>query len=208
MKLRLQSLGEEIANAVSHGIGVLLGITALVLMLVKSDNGYEIASSIIFGMGMIILYLMSTLFHSFKNGSKVKAVFKRMDHISIYILIGSTFAPIFIIVVQKPLGWILLIIQWIIITLGIVFKAVRVYKYQGFHLFLFLLLGWSGLALVGPLYHLSHFAFWFILFGGISYSIGVVFYAFVSFKFQHFIWHIFVFLGTFFHFIAIYFYLF
>lgn len=207
MKLRKQSLGEEIANAISHGLGGLLGIAGLVLMLIKSNSGLEIFSSIVFGFGMILLYTMSALYHSFKNGSTVKAVFKRMDHISIYVLIGSTFAPIFILVVDKPLGWFLLIGQWVIITLGIVFKAVKIYKFQIMHLFLFLLLGWSGLTLMHPLYEVSHAAFYLILSGGIAYSIGVIFYAIFKFKFAHFIWHIFVFIGTLLHFFAIYLFL-
>ncbi len=205
--IKKQSLGEEIANSISHGIGGMFGIAGLVLLLVRSDNGGEIASSIIFGLGMIMLYTMSSLYHAFKDGSTVKRVFKRLDHLSIYVLIGGTFAPIFILVVDKPLGWILLIIQWLLIALGITFKAVKVNKFQVVHLFLFLLLGWSGLTLIGPLYQLSHEAFFYILAGGIAYSIGVIFYAFRLFKYSHFIWHLFVLIGTISHFIAVFFYI-
>ena len=203
-----QTLGEEIANSVSHIVGGCFGIAGLVLLLVKSDNGYEIASAIIFGLGMIMMYTMSALYHAFKKDTGVKRVFKRLDHVSIYVLIGGTFAPMFIIAVDKPLGWILLIGQWLIITLGIVFKAVMINKFAVIHLFLFLLLGWSGLTLVGPLYQVSIEAFWFVLAGGIAYTVGVLFYAFRLFKFSHFVWHLFVFLGTLLHFIAVYVYLF
>lgn len=203
-----QTVGEEIANSISHGIGGLFGIAGLVLLLVKSNTGAEVASSIVFGFGMIMLYTMSSLYHAFREGSTVKRVFKRLDHLSIYVLIGGTFAPIFILVVDKPLGWFLLAGQWVIITLGIVFKSVKINKFAVMHLFLYLLLGWSGLVFMSPLYQLSHPAFYFILAGGIAYTIGVIFYAFRLFKFSHFTWHLFVLIGTICHFIAVYFYLF
>lgn len=205
--LKKQTLGEEIANAVSHGIGALAGIAGIILLLIKSDSTAEVFSSIIFGFGMVVLYTMSTLYHAFKTGSKVKNIFQRFDHISIYALIGGTFAPIFILVIDKPLGWILLGVQWAFITFGIVFKAVMIHKYAWVHLVLFLVIGWSGLTLVGPLYHQSVEAFYLILFGGVAYTIGVLFYVFHFFKYSHFVWHLFVFLGTLLHFFAIYIYL-
>lgn len=205
---KTQTLGEEIANAISHGIGAILGIIALVLMLLKSTNGYEVFGSLVFGLSIITLYSTSTLYHAFRNDSKVKRVFKRFDHISIYVLIGGTFAPIFIMVVDKPLGWYYLTCQWVLILLGIIFKAIKINKFKVPHLMLYLLLGWSGLSLFGPLYTFSSSAFYYILAGGIAYTIGVIFYALSRvFKYSHFVWHIFVFLGTLLHFIAIYGYL-
>jgi hemolysin III len=203
-----QTLGEEIANAISHGVAALFGIAGMILLLIKSSSGGEVASSILFGFGMIVLYTMSCLYHSFRTGSTVKSIFKRFDHIAIYFLIGGTFAPIFILVVDKPLGWYLLIGQWIIILLGTVFKAVFIRRFAVIHLMLYLLLGWSGLPLFGSLTRYSMGAFAFILAGGIAYTIGVLFYAFRWFKFSHFVWHLLVFLGSLFHFIAIYFYVF
>lgn len=209
MKLRpFQSLGEEIANAVSHGLGALFGVIALILMLIKADNANEVFGALVFGLSIIVLYTMSTLYHAFKRDSKVKRLFKRFDHISIYILIGGTFAPIFIIVVEKPLGWYLLLGQWTLIAIGATMKAIHIQKFQIPHLLLYIILGWSGLTLIGPLFDLSIMAFYFILAGGIAYTVGVIFYALSKvFKYSHFIWHIFVFLGTLFHFIAIYGYL-
>jgi len=208
MKLsRSQSRGEEIANSVSHITGGVFAIAGTVLLLLKASGFGEWMGAIVFGFGMIMLYTMSALYHAFREDSIVKRVFQRFDHIGIYLLIGGTFAPIFIIVIEKPLGWILLAGQWMIIILGIVFKAVKIRRFAVLHLLLFLLLGWSGLTLIGPLYALSPGSFWFILIGGISYTIGVLFYAFNWFKFAHFIWHIFVFFGTLAHFIAIYFFL-
>lgn len=205
---RKQTIGEEIANAISHGVSGLFGIAGLVLLLVFADNGGEIASAIVFGIGTIFLYTMSALYHAFAKDGVTKRVFKRFDHISIYVLIGATFAPVFILVIEKPLGWILLAIQWAIITLGIVFKAIKINKFQLVHLMSYLILGWSALGLFGPLYQLSAEAFWLILAGGISYTVGVFFYATKLFKFSHFIWHLFVFAGTLLHFFAILLFLF
>lgn len=203
-----QSLGEEIGNAVTHGVGALLAITALILMLIKSNRMEETLSAIIFGSGMILLYTMSTLYHAFKNGSTVKRVFKRFDHLSIYVLIGSTFAPIFILVIDKPLGWFLLIGQWAIIIVGIVLKAVKINKFTYVHLAMYLILGWSGVMFFGPLLTFSPMAFYLILGGGVAYTVGVLFYALHLFKYSHFVWHFFVIFGTAFHFFAVYLFLF
>lgn len=209
MELRKsQTLGEEIANAVSHGLGALFGLIALILMLVKSTTLNEVFGSLVFGLSIVVLYLMSTLYHAFKNRSSVKSLFKKFDHISIYVLIGGTFAPIFIIVVDKPMGWYFLIGQWLLIALGIIFKAIKINRFKIQHLMLYLLLGWSGLTLVGQLFAHSEMAFYYILAGGIAYTVGVIFYVLSRIvKYSHFVWHIFVFLGTFLHFIAIYVYI-
>jgi len=202
-----QSLGEEIANSVSHGIGALLGIAALVLMLVKSASYEEAISSVIFGLGIILLYAMSTLYHAFKNDSKVKRLFKRFDHASVYLLIGSTYSPIYILILDKPLGWILLSVQWAIIIVGIVLKSTIINRFTYVHLAMYLILGWSGIFFFGSLYRFSPEAFFLILAGGIAYTIGVLFYALHLFKYSHFIWHICVFIGTLLHFFAIYLFL-
>lgn len=213
-----QTLGEEIANAVSHGIMALYGITALILLLIKSSNGMEIISSIIFGMGIIILYTMSTLYHSFKPG-RTKNLFRRFDHLSIYILIGGTFAPALLLLpgLKTPFlnidgflstGLTLFIIQWILIAIGIVFKSIWIKKFGKLHVFLFLAMGWSAFIFAEVLMETSPQAFIFILLGGIAYSIGVIFYALPKYKYFHFIWHIFTAIGTILQFIAIYFYIF
>ncbi|NLL68860.1 MAG: hemolysin III family protein [Acholeplasmataceae bacterium] len=204
---KTQSLGEEIANSISHGVSALLGIVGLILLLIKSKTVEEYVGSTIFGVSMILLYTSSCMYHAFKNESTVKAVFKRFDHVSIYLLIGGTFAPIFLVALPSPLKWIMLGAQWAIIITGIVLKAVKVHKYQTLHITLFLLLGWSGVFFINRLFLFSHLAFWFILAGGLSYSIGVIFYALRPFKYSHFIWHFFVMGGTIFQFFAIYFYL-
>lgn len=214
---RRQSIGEEIANAISHCVMAIFGLVALILLLVKQDNGRELAAALIFGLSILILYTMSTLYHSL-SFTKAKGVFKRFDHLSIFILIGGTFAPALLLLpsLKAPFlginfiekGLALLIIQWVVIALGIVFKSIWVYKFQAFHFVIYLILGWSALFFIGELYQDSVPAFWFILGGGLAYTIGTIFYALGSkVKYFHFIWHLWVNVGTILQFIAIYFFI-
>ncbi len=211
-----QTLGEEIANAVSHGVMAIFGIVALILLLIKSTNALEVTGAIIFGFGMINLYTMSTIYHALFH-QKAKSVFQRFDHLSIYILIGGTFAPPLLLLpaLQTPvfgisglgLGPLLFIIQWILIIIGIVFKSIWIKKFAKLHLFIYLAMGWSALIFIQQLMAFDPRAFWLVLSGGIAYSIGVAFYVFPQIKYFHFVWHIFTSLGTVLQFIAIYAYI-
>ncbi len=204
--LRPQFLGEEIGNAITHGIGFIMGVIGTIFLLIKSDTAAEYVGSAIFGFGMMMLYIMSCFYHAFKNGSTVKNVFKRFDHLSIYLLIGGTFAPILLCAASQPKGLIFFIIQWCIIAFGVVLKSINTKKYHVLHVVLYLLLGWSGLIFMPDLMALSTNLFMLILLGGIIYSLGVAFYA-AQFKYAHFIWHFFCIAGTMVHFFAIYTYL-
>lgn len=218
---RRQSIGEEIANGVSHLALIPFGIVALILLIIKANNlvGIDKArgmtGAIIFGISIIILYTMSTLYHSL-SFTRSRGVFKRFDHISIFILIGGTFAPALLMIdgLRSPflgISWMLdtgltlLIIQWAFIVFGIVIKAIWVYKFQAFHYVIYLVLGWCALLFVGPLYRQSIPSFWLILSGGFAYSVGTIFYALGNkVKYFHFVWHFFVAAGTILQFIAIY----
>ncbi len=202
-KSRPQTLGEEIGNAVTHGLGFIAGIVGTILLLVKSNTTPEYVGSAIFGAGMITLYLMSCLYHAFRNDTTVKRIFKRFDHLSIYLLIGGTFAPILLCVIEWPLGLVFFILQWILITIGVVLKAINTQKYHVLHIILYLMLGWSGMFFVGQLISVSPMLFLYVLLGGLAYSIGVIFYA-SKFKYSHFVWHFFVLAGTVLQFIGIY----
>jgi len=212
-----QTLGEEIANAISHGVMAIFGVVAIILLLIRAKTPTEYVTSIIFGMGIILLYTMSTLYHALSNKT-AKSVFQRFDHLSIYILIGGTFAPPLLLLpeLQKPLfdiqgmiglGPILFIIQWILITVGVVFKSIWIKKFAKLHVFLYLAMGWSALIFIQALINYDQNAFLLVLLGGISYTIGVIFYALGKIKYFHFIWHIFTSLGTILQFIAVYTYL-
>lgn len=216
---RVQTVGEEIANSISHGLMAIFGIVALILLLIKANgDGWKVTSALIFGISIIVLYTMSTLYHALAF-TKSKNLFKRFDHLSIYLLIGGTFAPNLLLLPslrQTPMfgiegfideGLFLFIGQWILIIFGVVLKSIWVKKYQALHVAIFLLIGWSGLYFITDLYSFDPAAMWFILLGGVSYSIGVVFYSLSRKKYFHFIWHLWVALGTVLQFCAIYTYL-
>lgn len=213
-----QTLGEEIANAISHGIMAIFGIVALILLIIKSNTAREYVGAFVFGFSIILLYSMSTLYHAMRYGGKAKEVFKRMDHLSIYVLIGGSFAPALLLLqgLQKPLfnisgfpevGLTLFTIQWILIAIGVIFKSIWIKKFAKLHVFLYLAMGWSALVFVEVLNKYSPQAFYLVLFGGIAYSVGVIFYSLPKFKYFHFIWHIFTALGTILQFVAFYVYL-
>ena len=208
---RKQTTGEEIANAISHGIMGLFGLVALILLLIESTTLREYAGAMLFGGSIMLLYIMSTLYHGLTN-QKAKSVFKRMDHISIYVLIGGTFAPALLLIpdLQEPflgqmsLGVLMLTIQWLLIIIGTVFKAIWIKRFSTIHVIIYLLMGWSSLIFVGALLNYSPNAFIFVLLGGIAYSLGVIFYALSKYKYFHFIWHLWTSLATILQFIAIY----
>ncbi|MDC7243608.1 MAG: hemolysin III family protein [Sphaerochaetaceae bacterium] len=201
--MKKTSLGEMIANAISHGIGFLLAVTGLILLLIKADTTQEILSSLVFGLSMMILYISSTLFHSFPEKMKrTYTVFQRLDHSSIFLLISGTYTPFLVLVVNNTKGYILLAVLWVLTILGIVFKSIWIDKFKMIHLAIYLIMGWSVMLVKGDFFsNLDNYTY--VLLGGISYTVGVAFYV-SRFKYSHFVWHIFVLGGTFFHFLAIY----
>lgn len=201
--MRKTSLGELIANAISHGVGVVFAITALVLLLIKASGTVEIISSLVFGVSMIVLYLCSTLFHSFpEKYKKVYSVFQRLDHSSIFVLISGTYTPFMVLVVNNRTGYILLGLLWTVTVIGIIFKAIWIDKFKYVHLSLYVLMGWSIMFVFSDITGGIGSNFWMLLAGGISYTVGVIFYV-SKFKYSHFVWHIFVLGGSFFHFLCI-----
>jgi hemolysin III len=197
------SLGELIANAISHGVGVLFAITALILLLVKADGVSEVLSGIAFGVSMIVLYLSSTLFHSFPEKMKrVFTVFQRLDHSSIFLLITGTYTPFLVLVVDSAKGYILLAALWLITIVGIVFKSIWIKKYHKVHLAIYLIMGWSVVFVYKDVIGGLGDSFIFVLLGGVAYTAGVGFYI-SKFKYAHFVWHLFVLMGSVLHFISI-----
>ena len=201
--MKKTSLGELIANAVSHGVGVILAIVILIVLLVKSSSTAEVLVSIAFGVSMMVLYLSSTLFHSFPERMKrVYKVFQRFDHSSIFLLITGTYTPFIVLSAQTTTGYILLGVLWLITIVGIVFKSIWIDKFHYVHLALYVLMGWSVLLVWRDIQPNLGTSLWFLLIGGISYTMGVAFYI-SRFKYAHFVWHIFVLMGSFMHFFAV-----
>ncbi len=203
-----RSVLEEIGNAVTHGVGSLFSIFALIMMLIKQDSSIKLVSAFVYFFGMFFMFTMSCLYHSFKYGSKVKTLFRRFDYTSIYLLIGSTFAPILLVYIGGTYGIVFFIIQWIIIITGIVLVCVfGPHRLRFIHMPLYLLLGWSGLMFLPRMIQDDWQLFLFILGGGIVYTLGVIPFA-IKKKVAHFIWHFFVLIGAIIHWIGIFLYIF
>ncbi|KMK93536.1 PAQR family membrane homeostasis protein TrhA [Rossellomorea marisflavi] len=200
---------EEIANAITHGIGLIMSIPALIMLVVFAvDKGsaWHVVSFSIFGASMILLYLFSTLLHSFKP-SKAKNVFAVLDHSAIYVLIAGTYTPLMLVSVRSALGWTLFGIVWGLAIVGIIFKCYFVDRFQIVSTLFYLVMGWLVLAAIKPLYaSLTPAGFDLLLTGGILYSVGAVFYVWKKIPYNHAIWHLFVLAGSSFMYFCILFY--
>ena len=202
-----RSVLEEVGNAVTHGIGALLGIAGLVLLLIHSDTGIRLAASLIYGICFILMFLMSCLYHSFRWGTRVKRLWRRFDYISIYLLIGGTFTPLWLLFRGGTAGIVLCAVQWLLILTGIALIGVfGPEKARKIHMTLYVVLGWCGLIFLPQMLRSSLSLFWFILSGGILYTLGIIPFA-ARKKGAHFIWHFFVLFGALAHWLGIYLYL-
>lgn len=200
---------EEIANAITHGIGVLLSIAAMVFLMIYAHRGgtpLHISSALIFGSTMILLYLCSTLLHCLPEG-KAKDVFEIFDHSSIYLFIAGTYTPFLFLVIRGTLGWTMFGVIWGIAALGIVFKAFFTKKFLFLSTLIYIVMGWMIIAAWSPLVNtLSPAGIELLVWGGILYTVGTIFYVWRGFPFHHAVWHVFVLGGTALHFFAILFF--
>ena len=204
------TLGEELTNSISHGIGAGLGIAALVLCIVKSaiaHDGFKLASSIVFGLTVTLLYLMSCLYHALKV-NKAKRVFRVMDHCTIFLLIAGTYTPFTLVTLRGPLGWSLFGIVWGVAMLGIVLNAVNLKRFAKLSVVCYLGMGWVILVALGRLVDaLAPGGLYLLVAGGIAYTLGAILYAVGSKrKYFHSVFHFFCLIGTVLHFFAIYLY--
>lgn len=201
------TLLEEIGNAVTHGVGALLAIAGYVLLMLKSDTGLKITATCFYGISLFLLMLMSCLYHSFKSGSTVKRLWRRFDYSSIYLLIGGTFAPIYLVFVGNTISIVLFVIQWILIVFGI--TMISIYgpgRMRWLHFTLYFTIGWSGLMFIPEMINRNMPLLWMILIGGVVYTVGMV--PFIrDRKYDHFIWHFFVVIAAVLHWIGIYYFI-
>ena len=201
-----RSVLEEVGNAVTHGVGSLLSIAALVLLLLRADTTPKIVAALIYGICMILMFTMSCLYHSFRSGSTVKRVWRRFDYISIYLLIGGTFAPLWLVYWGGKAGLLLMILQWAIIITGVTFVGVfGPGRLRPLHITLYIILGWSALVFLPGMISNDRPLFWFILAGGIIYTLGIIPFLLKK-KGAHFLWHFFVLFGAIAHWLGIYLY--
>jgi len=202
------SLGEELVSAISHGIGALLGIAALVLSVVFSKSAISIVSCAIYGTTLIILYTISCLYHSFSPNIGAKKVFRVLDHSSIYLLIFGTYMPYLLVLIGGIKGWVIWGLMLAFTILGILLNVINLEKYKKISMILYLFMGWMiifsikdvviGLGFMGTLY---------LLLGGIFYTVGAILYKLGKrVKYMHSLWHFFVIGASIFQFFSIFLY--
>lgn len=212
-KFKRYSLGEEIFSSIVHGIGTLLAISALVLLIIftaiHNGTALDIVGVIIYGFSLILLYTMSTLYHSISN-EKAKKVLQIFDHCSIYFLIAGTFTPLTFTILRNTgkTTWIVFIFVWLMAILGTILYAMFPRRFKVLNVTSYALMGWSALflvpALVTKLTVINCMASVYLLvIGGIAYTLGIIFYAFKKVKYFHSIFHIFVLAGSVCHFFCI-----
>ena len=205
---KIESRGEEIANFVSHTVGAGLAILGFIMLIIRAawfNNIPAIISYIVFSLGLMVLYTMSSIYHGLKP-SKAKNVFEILDHSSIYFLIAASYTPFLVLGLKSSMSITLLIIQWVICALGITFKAFFTGKFKGISTVVYLIMGWMIVFSWNELISkVSPISIIFLVTGGILYSLGTIFYMWKVCKFNHMIWHIFVVLGSIAHYIAIWF---
>ncbi len=198
-----QSLGEEIANAITHGTGVGLSIAALVILVVfaaKQSDAWKVVSFSIYGATMITLYLASTLYHSFPQPN-LKRFFRILDHSSIFLLIAGTYTPVTIGTMRGGWGWTLFGIIWGLTIVGVNLKVFAMGKLKYLSVFIYILMGWMVLIAIKPLMQKASpsFLIWMLI-GGLAYTLGVIFYVARKLPYHHSIWHLFVLGGSVCHF--------
>lgn len=203
---RKYTLGEEIFSSVSHGVGACLSIAGTVVLLVFSviyGNALAVVSSSIYGASLIILYTMSTLYHSFTN-ERVKHFFQIMDHNTIFLLIAGTYTPITLYILGGVTGWILFSVVWVASIIGITLNSINMEKAKIPSLVCYIATGWVIIFAIKPLIAKVPFlSALFLVLGGVIYTVGIVFYVIKKVKYFHPIWHIFTILGSAFHYFSI-----
>ncbi len=201
---------EEMANTITHGIGIGFSIAGLILLVVRAamyGNAWEVVSFSIYGASLILLYSASTLYHGFRS-PRVKEVLRIFDHSAIYLLIAGTYTPFLLVTLRGPWGWSLFGTIWGLAILGITFKLIFGPRYDILSTIFYLLMGWVVIIAIKPLLSALPFAgLMWLLAGGLAYSLGVIFYAWEKLPYNHAIWHGFVLTGSLFHFFAVFFYI-
>ncbi len=206
---RPQTMGEEIANSISHGVGAMLAIAGTVIAIVYAcfhGTAISIVSAALYGSSLIILYMASTLYHSLTNKT-AKKVFQIFDHCSIFVLILGSYIPICLCLLPPAWGWTFFGINAGCTVLGVVLNAIDMKKFKTFSMIAYIIMGWSVVMFWVPFSKAIDPRGLYLLFaGGIAYTIGVIFYKMKNVKYMHYIWHLCVLAGSVFQFFCILFY--
>lgn len=208
-KVKYYSPAEEWINISSHAVGLVLSVVALTLLVMHANlngNVWHIVSFSIFGASLIILFAASTVYHSAKNPD-VRARLRIVDHASIYVLIAGTYTPFTLVTLNGSTGWTIFGITWGMALCGIVLKLFFTGRYSLLSTLMYVFMGWVIIFAIKPLVEnlSSEGLFWLVL-GGVSYTVGAILYSIKKIKFNHAIFHVFVLLGAFCHFVSVYFY--
>lgn len=205
------TFGEEVANAITHGIASLLVLFTLPIVSINAyvkGNIKDVIGVTIFCISIFLMFLMSTLYHSMEHETKHKKVMRILDHIFIYVAIAGTYTPIALSVLGGWQAILILIIQWSAVIFGILYKSLSKMSMPKVSLVIYLVMGWTLVIFIPLLYkNANPVLFWLIFAGGFFYSVGAAIYASKGFKFHHMVWHLLIFLGALAHFIGICFYL-
>ena len=200
------TLGEEIFNSVSHGLGGGLSIAGLVVLVVFAviySDAWGVVSSAIYGASLVILYTMSTLYHAITN-RKAKGFFRIMDHNTIFLLIAGTYTPLTLVPLRGAFGWVLFGVIWAAAVLGIVLNSIDLEKFRKPSVVCYVLMGWAVVFAVKPMLRtVNKMSLLFLLIGGLFYTFGVIFYVMKKKRYFHSIWHLFTIGGSVFHWFAI-----
>lgn len=200
------TMAEEIIHGITHGIGTglsIAGLTVLVILSAQRGDAWRLVSFSIYGVTLVLLYLASTLYHSFQE-PRLKRFFQRMDHAAIYLLIAGTYTPFMLISVRGSLGWSMLVVIWGLALLGVGFKTLFIHRFQRLSVLGYILMGWLGvIALNQMLRSVPPAGLVWLAAGGIAYTVGVLFLAIRRIPFNHAIWHLFVLGGSICHFVAV-----
>ncbi|MDC3416545.1 PAQR family membrane homeostasis protein TrhA [Aquibacillus salsiterrae] len=201
---------EEIVHAVTHGIGALFSLTALVLLITFASldgDFWHIFSATVFGLTMLLMYVSSTIAHGLKEG-KWKDIFQIFDHAAIYLFIAGSYTPILLVPLRNEIGWTLLGIVWGIALVGIIFKIFFVEKFLILSTVFYVLMGWLIVFVWEPLSAaFPATGLLYLVVGGLLYTVGAVFYVWRKFHYHHAVWHLFVIAGSIFHFFTVFYYI-
>lgn len=207
--MRTETALEGKLNTITHGFGAVLGVLGLVFLVKDNTNktDFSLLSVVVYGLTIIILFAASALYHAVKNEKK-RHYFRILDHISIYLLIAGTYTPVLLISLEESKGWPLFYIVWGIAAVGAVLKLFFTGRFEMFSTFLYLVMGWLIVFDFNSLSDIIGSSGILLLFaGGLSYTIGIVFYALKNLPYNHVIWHLFVLAGALFHFLMIFLYI-
>lgn len=200
------TLSEEIANAVTHGLGVIFSVFAIIVLLTKYPHNFEnIFCITVYGVTLFVLYAVSTLYHSLKTG-KAKAVFRKLDHCSIFMLIAGTYTPLCTLCIKEPIALTVLGCVWATAIVGIILNAIDVNKFSKFSLACYIIMGWSVVFIAKPVMRsLAPRQLTLLLAGGLFYTVGAVLYVIgKKIRYIHSVWHLFVLAGSTCHFMILY----